>query len=369
MTSRSTVGNCDFLIIGDSHSYAWLGTLKRGKSGNVRFRSTKLCHLGPVLAYNLLDNDGKQPGKWGELILKEIANEAPKIVLLVCGEIDIRTRALLYSYRNGVSLADEMANLAERVVRFASICVDYCGVSVAIAEPIPSAPSDQSYNESFPTVGNEFERNYATNSYVNHLKRMITNRCKKEIRCISVFHFLVESQDTNIHETRKSFLDDGLHLNIKGMAVLRNALTEFFTSQASHKAAYLPNLPPLFEFNSPRIKRIEFLATLSNEVSSFIKAKQTIQVGGRFGKLRIQFPYGVIIKNFSFRSELQCEWLVILDSSFNCNCISQSDGSLTFQADELGTVVKNILVSPREISFETYISDLAIEGVCFDPSI
>ena len=50
------------LVFGDSHSVIWSGSDILGKKRNL-FKGVDVHHLGPALAYNLLDDTGTIPGK------------------------------------------------------------------------------------------------------------------------------------------------------------------------------------------------------------------------------------------------------------------------------------------------------------------
>lgn len=361
--------DCNLLIIGDSHTYAWFGTLKRGKNADLRYGSTKLCHLGPMLAHNLLCSEGLDAGKWGKLIFQEIDRERPKIVLLVCGEIDIRTRALLYSFRTGGTIEEAMLKLAERVLKFARICTERYHVNLVIADPVGSAPNDQSYNDDFPTIGSEYERNFATASYSQAISELLSSHGNIGVGHISAFWELVETHAKGVYKSKECMLDDGCHLNLLGMLVLRKMLIKELGQYSMGGMMYPLDLPSLQDFNQSRIRRLESLAFLSNKESSFIRARDSIPVGGRFAGLYIKFPHGVIITEIKFQCASSDEWTLLNNSSGEIRKGTQTDECISFKHGDLGEVVRELTLAPVNTSRELYISGLNIEGVCFDPTI
>ena len=64
------------LVFGDSHSLIWSGTDALGKKRNL-FENVNVYHLGLALAYNLLDDSGSKPGKWGGAIM-DIISKSPQ---------------------------------------------------------------------------------------------------------------------------------------------------------------------------------------------------------------------------------------------------------------------------------------------------
>ncbi len=88
-----------FLIVGDSHSVIWEGNNVACKQNHSLFEGVKVVHLGPALAYNLLNKDQSALGKWGtnvvEIIQRLLASDVQINGVMLCfGEIDIRTQVI-----------------------------------------------------------------------------------------------------------------------------------------------------------------------------------------------------------------------------------------------------------------------------------
>ena len=66
----------NLFVFGDSHSVIWGGNnVAFGVSKTSKFANVNICHLGPALAFNLINADGIKLGKWGAGILSILSKE------------------------------------------------------------------------------------------------------------------------------------------------------------------------------------------------------------------------------------------------------------------------------------------------------
>lgn len=207
------------VVFGDSHSVIWSGTDVLGKVRSL-FPNVHIRHLGPALAYNLLDESGEVPGKWGRKIIETINDFSGwdiSYIMLCFGEIDARTQAIYRAVSEDISIAESASLIACRIVKFAEILEAQFRIPILICEPVPSSSDKNfSFNPRFPAVGSEKERNLATYNIALTL-RSETQRLQQRKK--SIFCFGAYEQLTRFHETRVEYFDDGCHLNLAGLEV------------------------------------------------------------------------------------------------------------------------------------------------------
>lgn len=207
------------LVFGDSHSLIWSGTDVLGEKRNL-FENVNIHHLGPVLAYNLLDESGSKLGKWGKKVIEIITKSSQFnicYVILCFGEIDIRTQIIRRAISNNISIAESANLIAKRILKFADLLEEHFKITVLIWEPVPSTSNKNfSFNKDFPATGSEKERNIATLriALTLRLETEMLQKQKKRIFCFGAYEKL-----TQFHETIVEYFSDGCHLNLAGLQI------------------------------------------------------------------------------------------------------------------------------------------------------
>lgn len=216
-----------FLVFGDSHSVIWEGSNVLQRLPNSRFEQVRVFHLGPALAFNLMDKSGQALGKWGEQIMDllsqpDVADLHISGVMLCFGEIDLRTQVVGRAMADDTSIEQAVAQVFDRVLSFASILQARVQCPVLIWEPVPTSSTRTFvFNPNFPSVGSEVERNYATGAASAHL-RAGSQALREQGQ--PVYAFGAFEHYTHFLETREEFFEDGCHLNLKGLGVAIQSL-------------------------------------------------------------------------------------------------------------------------------------------------
>ena len=249
------------LVFGDSHSVIWSGSDILGKKRNL-FKGVDVHHLGPALAYNLLDDTGTIPGKWGEQIIQIISNSLKSEIsyLILCfGEIDIRTQAIKRAVSADSTILKSAQEIATRITKFACLLEQQFNIPILIWEPVPSSSDlNFSFNPQFPAVGSEIERNVATYEVALKL-RSETRRLQKQYK--AVYSFGAYEKLTDFHETKIEYFSDGCHLNLAGLKV---ALTELSALDDKYKLNVSSFFQTeVFSHNTPKIYEVSLSAQLS----------------------------------------------------------------------------------------------------------
>ena len=249
------------LVFGDSHSVIWSGSDILGKKRNL-FKGVDVHHLGPALAYNLLDDTGTIPGKWGEQIIQIISNSLKSdisYIILCFGEIDIRTQAIKRAVSADSTILKSAQEIATRITKFACLLEQQFNIPILIWEPVPSSSDlNFSFNPQFPAVGSEIERNVATYEVALKL-RSETRRLQKQYQ--AVYSFGAYEKLTDFHETKIEYFSDGCHLNLAGLKV---ALTELSALDDKYKLNVSSFFQTeVFSHNTPKIYEVSRSAKLS----------------------------------------------------------------------------------------------------------
>ena len=249
------------LVFGDSHSVIWSGSDILGKKRNL-FKGVDVHHLGPALAYNLLDDTGTIPGKWGEQIIQIISNSLKSdisYIILCFGEIDIRTQAIKRAVSADSTILKSAQEIATRITKFACLLEQQFNIPILIWEPVPSSSDlNFSFNPQFPAVGSEIERNVATYEVALKL-RSETRRLQKQYK--AVYSFGAYEKLTDFHETKIEYFSDGCHLNLAGLKV---ALTELSALDDKYKLNVSSFFQTeVFSHNTPKIYEVSRSAQLS----------------------------------------------------------------------------------------------------------
>ena len=249
------------LVFGDSHSVIWSGSDILGKKRNL-FKGVDVHHLGPALAYNLLDDTGTIPGKWGEQIIQIISNSLKSdisYIILCFGEIDIRTQAIKRAVSADSTILKSAQEIATRITKFACLLEQQFNIPILIWEPVPSSSDlNFSFNPQFPAVGSEIERNVATYEVALKL-RSETRRLQKQYK--AVYSFGAYEKLTDFHETKIEYFSDGCHLNLAGLKV---ALTELSALDDKYKLNVSSFFQTeVFSHNTPKIYEVSRSVQLS----------------------------------------------------------------------------------------------------------
>ncbi len=265
------------LVFGDSHSVIWSGSDILGKKRNL-FKGVDVHHLGPALAYNLLDDTGTIPGKWGEQIIQIISNSLKSdisYIILCFGEIDIRTQAIKRAVSADSTILKSAQEIATRITKFACLLEQQFNIPILIWEPVPSSSDlNFSFNPQFPAVGSEIERNVATYEVALKL-RSETRRLQKQYK--AVYSFGAYEKLTDFHETKIEYFSDGCHLNLAGLKV---ALTELSALDDKYKLNVSSFFQTeVFSHNTPKIYEVSRSVQLS--LSSKFNDMNSLQKTGR----------------------------------------------------------------------------------------
>ena len=205
------------LVIGDSHAVIWGGRLiVRESDSRSLFPNISIRYLGAPLAYNLIaeTDSGMVPGKWGVEVLKHV-RETPNAtaVCLSFGEIDMRTRAVKVAMDTGISLAESVAQIANRLTAFCTLLKKEFAHPIFVAAPVPTTHGD-SWDSNYPAYGSERERNAVTRMFADQLSA--GSRDRGSFHVVSVFDQLVDST----LRAKTEFFADKIHLNTKGLDLL-----------------------------------------------------------------------------------------------------------------------------------------------------
>ena len=218
-----------FLIVGDSHSVIWEGNNVACKQNHSLFEGVKVVHLGPALAYNLLNKDQSALGKWGakvvEIIQRLLASDVQINGVMLCfGEIDIRTQVIARAIKGSLlSIEESTRVVSDRIIKFASILFGRFGFPVLVWEPVPSGSDKALHVDSdFPRVGTETERNFATYCMSKFLREGAA--AKRGEKNKKIYAFGIYEQLADGFETKIDYFEDGCHLNLKGFQVALNSL-------------------------------------------------------------------------------------------------------------------------------------------------
>ena len=216
--------NTKLLVFGDSHCAIWEGNLHH--QSKSRFDGVKAIHLGPALAYNLLDKAGTDLGKWGaqitEYLYKFLEHPYELYVMLSFGEIDIRTQVIQRAIENDSSIEKSVDQIVQRLIKFSEILYDNFRIPVLIWEPVPSAINEfDPINPDFPEVGSLIERCYATKCFseICKLKSTEMQQLGK-----AIYSFGINDELMHLFETKRDYYKDGCHLNLKGLELAISSL-------------------------------------------------------------------------------------------------------------------------------------------------
>ncbi len=206
-------GNNLIYCIGDSHVSFFSGTDRIQplwpEVSNDTLSQFKTFRIGPVLAYNLCENNTKTKGR--EKLFDVIRTEVPhkSKVLLCFGEIDCRAHLLKQAQAQGRDINDIVC---ECVGRYFSCIKEILalGHELLIWNVIPSTRYEKITNEEYPVYGTCAERNQVTKLFNEYTERLCEQTgCK----FISIYEQLLGSDGL----TQMEYFKDPIHLSQKVM--------------------------------------------------------------------------------------------------------------------------------------------------------
>lgn len=201
------------LVFGDSHAIIWEGSEKTS-ARKALFPNVEVHHLGPALAYNLLENNDTL-GKWGLRIFSDMQDAVNYdidigAVMLCFGEIDIRTQ-LAKRLAEGNSLKNVCTPPARKLELFAAKLARNFKVPVLIWEPIATTWQKET-NPFWPIVGSESVRNNIT-LFFSNLLRTYAQDASHNVYSFGIAQQIIDGAFL----TKREFYADDHHLNFKGL--------------------------------------------------------------------------------------------------------------------------------------------------------
>jgi len=259
------------LIFGDSHSVIW---------GKSPFASNiEVFSLGPALAFNLIQEQPDTRSKWFDLIkiknggLSKSGKQIFKIlsknqslkdcaVMLCFGEIDIRTQIVKRAIKNHTNIEYEANKISEKLVLFAKTIYENFGLISFIWEPIATMSSGiDNFNGSYPTVGSELERNYATRIVSAGLREKSNKLLELGF---PIYSFGICEKLSPNYLTDAAFYEDGVHLNYIGLDL---AVTSFNKLCEKHNLSDFKNFFG-YTLLSDKSKKVDYTAKARVTLSS-----------------------------------------------------------------------------------------------------
>ncbi len=197
----------NFYIIGDSHSVIWEGNDVLARSSFSAFKYVSAFHLPDPLAWNLMNSDLSGFGKWGDAIFSiikdnEINQFNTSCIMLSFGEIDIRTQVIKRAKLQNISISTAVDYIVNRLVLFSELLYLKTNIPLLLWEPV-ATQSEGVTNPKFPTVGSEFERNYATKIFQIRVREAVK---KLQTTGHKIFSFGIYDEVSVFYKTRKFFL-------------------------------------------------------------------------------------------------------------------------------------------------------------------
>ncbi|MBU2513334.1 SGNH/GDSL hydrolase family protein [bacterium] len=214
--------------VGDSHANFFSGydipqPEWPGENIRNRYPFFKCYRLGPVLAYNLCEENTTTQGR--EKLFQLLAELDPGSYLLFCfGEIDCRAHIYLQSQKQKRTTGDIVTEVVERY--FLAIKeVQELGFNTLVWNVIPSAPSDINERIHVPSQylfhGTSRERNDITGQF----NRSLTLLCQEyNIPFISIFDQLINREGT----VRRDYYCDEIHLGQTAMPLVLKQFNDVF---------------------------------------------------------------------------------------------------------------------------------------------
>jgi lysophospholipase L1-like esterase len=205
--------------IGDSHVSLFGGADKIWPQwpGEVNSNVSELMvyHLGPVLAYNLIEQKSSTNSrKKLEAVLEQVLPPS-SWVLLCFGEIDCRAHLLKQAEKTGRCELDVASDCAERYFK-ALLLVSDSGHNPIAYNAIPSTRKNKP-KTGFPTYGNCLKRNNITRLFNAHVKKLCA---EANIPFVDTFDQFVDKRGL----TLRRFYMDRIHLSQKALPATKAAI-------------------------------------------------------------------------------------------------------------------------------------------------
>jgi len=214
------------VAVGDSHTIFFSGNdhLKTKKLGyckgvintaEEKVEQFSVIHLGPSLAYNTnkYGTTTRTLEKIDYLIKHRVLRPGDR-VLCCFGEIDIRAHVMKHVENNSGDYQRVVEGILANYLDFLHYLRSK-GLKVCCWGPVAQCRA----NEGYFSRGTQVERNRAAKCFTEHLS------CLADKNHFGVVSLLEELVDKDL-ATNEAYLLDGVHLNQKAMALLKNK--EFF---------------------------------------------------------------------------------------------------------------------------------------------
>ena len=188
----------NIVIIGDSHTY-FLDNLE----------NIFICHLGPVTAHNLCEDNSSTRGRIKLFNVIKQLNSNISILGLSFGEIDIRVHIIKSALKNNISIEEALIITSRRYLSVVSEIIDM-GFKVILIGPHSSGNwyinPEIPHGEESSTIGKVEDRNQSITLW---------NKILKDFASINKNCFFASLSDLFIDPntllTRNEFLSDGCH--------------------------------------------------------------------------------------------------------------------------------------------------------------
>lgn len=180
------------IVFGDSHSATFSSV-----------QNVDVVHVGPATAHNLILPESKVSAR--QQIFERLGTCPPGqfAVVLAFGEIDCRVHLVKAASLTEFDLCQVVLSSVDR---YFTVIQTILGMGYPVLVYGPAA-SGVGWDPQFPTVGREFERNYA----IQLFNSMLRERCLHSNAVFASLDDLII--DPISGKTRQEFLSDGCHLN------------------------------------------------------------------------------------------------------------------------------------------------------------
>lgn len=181
------------ISIGDSHSRLF-----------SNLDGVKVCHIGPVTAFNLVKENSSTKGREKLLGILNVHSESDVAILLSFGEIDIRAHVIKAAIKDRISVRESAIRTASKYSTVISEIVSR-GFSTLV---LGVHASGSTYNnQSFPAVGRVEDRNYAVKQFNQYLRNFCISQ---SIPYASLDSLVIDGS----LKTKNEYMCDGCHLNL-----------------------------------------------------------------------------------------------------------------------------------------------------------
>ncbi len=213
-------------VIGDSHVNFFSGNEEinfielcfRINSCNDKLEKFATLHLGPALAYNLINNNSSSKAKEKiEFLIDEKFIFPEDRILFSFGEIDLRVQVMNHVNNKKKPLEEVIDTIVNNYFSFLIYMKDKGFKNISLWAPIPTG---RITSDEFPMNGSEEERNIATQLFILKLKEKLKDI---DIKVFSLFEFLIDEKLI----TRIEYLADNIHLSQNTWEVIHSHMKDF----------------------------------------------------------------------------------------------------------------------------------------------